>query len=202
MPVLSDSQREALMAELGGLRRFCYSLTGNAADADDLLQTTVEKLLHKGMPEDAHAAKWSYRVCKNVWIDELRSRDVRQRYPSIADEEDESHSTETIADGERDNTIGPVEDFLWIDAFEGGNRYENGSQHPLHRGDGEIGKGVWKPHGRCRSEQQQAGRPLAQNPDRSRWSNARARASPADGSQGIGETGTGHGGWIHGSSRG
>ena len=102
MPVLSDSQREALMAELGGLRRFCYSLTGNAADADDLLQTTVEKLLHKGMPEDAHAAKWSYRVCKNVWIDELRSRDVRQRYPLIADEEDESHSTEKIADGERE----------------------------------------------------------------------------------------------------
>ena len=90
------------MAELGGLRRFCYSLTGNAADADDLLQTTVEKLLHKGMPEDAHAAKWSYRVCKNVWIDELRSRDVRQRYPLIADEEDESHSTEKIADGERE----------------------------------------------------------------------------------------------------
>ena len=102
MPALSDSQREALMAELGGLRRFCYSLTGNAADADDLLQTTVEKLLHKGMPEDAHAAKWSYRVCKNVWIDELRSRDVRQRYTSIADEEDASHSTEKIADGERE----------------------------------------------------------------------------------------------------
>lgn len=102
MPALSDSQREALMAELGGLRRFCYSLTGNAADADDLLQTTVEKLLHKGMPEDAHTAKWSYRVCKNVWIDELRSRDVRQRYPSIADAEEQSPSTEKIADGERE----------------------------------------------------------------------------------------------------
>ena len=56
------------MAELGGLRRFCYSLTGSAADADDLLQATVEKLLLKGMPEDAHTAKWSYRVCKNVEI--------------------------------------------------------------------------------------------------------------------------------------
>ena len=52
MSALKDSQREALMAELGGLRRYCYSLTGNAADADDLLQTTVEKLLQKGMPEE------------------------------------------------------------------------------------------------------------------------------------------------------
>ena len=102
MPALSDSQREAIMAELGGLRRYCYSLTGSAADADDLLQITVEKLLQKGMPEDAHPAKWSYRVCKNVWIDELRSRNVRQRYPSIADEDDASHTTEEVADGERE----------------------------------------------------------------------------------------------------
>ncbi|QFU75462.1 RNA polymerase sigma factor [Halioglobus maricola] len=102
MPSLSDSQREALMAELGGLRRFCYSLTGNAADADDLLQATVEKLLNKGIPAEAHTAKWSYRVCKNVWIDELRSREVRQRYPSIAAEDaEETHSTETVAAGEQ-----------------------------------------------------------------------------------------------------
>ena len=102
MPALSESQREALMAELGGLRRFCYSLTGNAADADDLLQATVEKLLQKGMPEDAHTAKWSYRVCKNVWIDELRAREVRQRYPSVADEEEQGPTTETVAEGERE----------------------------------------------------------------------------------------------------
>lgn len=102
MSALSDSQREALMAELGGLRRFCYSLTGSAADADDLLQATVEKLLHKGMPEDAHAAKWSYRVCKNVWIDEVRSRDVRSRYPLSVVDDDVSHSTEEIVEGERD----------------------------------------------------------------------------------------------------
>lgn len=102
MSALNDSQREALMAELGGLRRYCYSLTGNAADADDLLQTTVEKLLQKGMPEDAHTAKWSYRVCKNVWIDEIRSRDVRQRYPLVADEDNESHSTEEVAESERE----------------------------------------------------------------------------------------------------
>ena len=102
MPALSDSQREALMAELSGLRRFCYSLTGNAADADDLLQATVEKLLQKGMPEDAHAAKWSYRVCKNVWIDELRAREVRQRYPSVADDEDQAPTTESVAAGEQE----------------------------------------------------------------------------------------------------
>ncbi|MEP6390431.1 MAG: RNA polymerase sigma factor [Halioglobus sp.] len=103
MPPLGESQREALLAELGGLRKFCYSLTGNGADADDLLQTTVEKILNKGMPHDAHPAKWAYRVCKNTWIDEIRSRDVRLKYPQqVEAESDISLSTETVAHDERE----------------------------------------------------------------------------------------------------
>jgi RNA polymerase sigma factor (sigma-70 family) len=80
MTALNDLQRRDLMAELGGLKRFCLSLTGSEADADDLLQGTVERLLDKGMPEDAHLARWAYRVCKNLWIDEVRSREVRHRH--------------------------------------------------------------------------------------------------------------------------
>ena len=103
MASLSDLQREALLAELGGLRKFCLSLTGKAADADDLLQTTVERVLAKGMPDDAHPAKWAYRVCKNAWIDELRSRDVRQKYPHlVVDETEVSPSAEHTAGGERE----------------------------------------------------------------------------------------------------
>ena len=102
MSSLSEFQREILLAELGGLRKFCLSLTGNAADADDLLQTTVEKILDKGMPEDAHAAKWAYRTCKNAWIDEIRSREVRQKYPRQAGQEDPdtAPSAETVASDE------------------------------------------------------------------------------------------------------
>lgn len=91
------------MAELSGLRKFCFSLTGGAADADDLLQTTVERILDKGMPDDANAAKWAYRVCKNAWIDELRSRDVRQKYPQIAvDDGAEAPSAERSASIDQD----------------------------------------------------------------------------------------------------
>lgn len=105
MSSLSDSQREALLAELGGLRKFCLSLTGKAADADDLLQTTVERVLDKGMPADAHPAKWAYRVCKNAWIDELRSRDVRQKYPHlVVDDSEVSPSAEQTAGEEREIT--------------------------------------------------------------------------------------------------
>ncbi len=102
MPSLSTSQRELLLAELGSLRRFCQSLSGSAPDADDLLQITVERILEKGMPADADAVKWAYRVCKNAWIDELRSREVRQRYPQqMAWDSDEAPSAEESAGQER-----------------------------------------------------------------------------------------------------
>ncbi len=89
MPPLSQAkleqrQRQELMAELKGLKRFCLSLTGSTADADDLLQATVERLLERGIPNDAHTARWAYRVCKNMWIDELRSREVRQRHANAS----------------------------------------------------------------------------------------------------------------------
>ncbi len=104
MPLLSDFQREALLAELGGLRKFCISLTGNTHDGDDLLQLTVERVLEKGMPEDAHVGKWAYRVCKNAWIDEVRARDVRNKYPHLVviDNDTDAPSAEQTADGQRE----------------------------------------------------------------------------------------------------
>lgn len=103
MTSLTTRQRKDLMTELGGLRRFCLSLTGAVADADDLLQATVERLLEKGMPEDAHTGKWVYRVCKNIWIDEMRAREVRQRHAGTLQtvEEDSAPSAERQAGAER-----------------------------------------------------------------------------------------------------
>lgn len=103
MSMLSDVQRDALLAELGGLRKFCVALTGTVPDGDDLLQVTVERLLEKGMPADAHVAKWAYRVCKNAWIDEIRARDVRKKYPQlVTDEGEDSPSAERTAGGQRE----------------------------------------------------------------------------------------------------
>ena len=80
MASLTAQQRQDLIEQLPRLKRFCLSLTSDPTDADDLLQITVERLLEKGMPSDAHVAKWAHRVCRNLWIDEIRSRDVRIRY--------------------------------------------------------------------------------------------------------------------------
>jgi len=101
MGKLNKDQRQAILAELPALRRFCVSLVGQPADADDLLQATVERLLSKGMPADAHPGKWVFRVCKNLWIDEIRFRQVRIKMAHMV-VEDPSHgaSLEQVAAGQ------------------------------------------------------------------------------------------------------
>ncbi len=73
----TDALRQGIVELLPRLRRYAYALTGARADADDLLQATVERVLKKGAPDDVNLGKWAFRVCKNIWIDEIRSRKVR-----------------------------------------------------------------------------------------------------------------------------
>lgn len=71
-------RRQELLEILPGLRRFALAVAGNPADGDDLLQSTVERVLERGLPDDAKLMPWSIRVCKNLWIDEIRARKVRR----------------------------------------------------------------------------------------------------------------------------
>ncbi|SFR51402.1 RNA polymerase sigma-70 factor, ECF subfamily [Pseudidiomarina maritima] len=70
--------KQQISSILPALRRFALSLCGNVADADDLLQTTVERLLTRSVPEDAELIAWAFKVCRNAWIDEHRARKVRE----------------------------------------------------------------------------------------------------------------------------
>lgn len=72
-----DTLREDLIASLPRLRRYAYALTGDRSAADDLAQATVERALSKPAPEDANVTAWLLRICKNLWIDDLRARRVR-----------------------------------------------------------------------------------------------------------------------------
>lgn len=88
--------KSELIELLPKIRRFAYSLTGSMADADDLLQSTVERALSRKVPEGVELTKWLFRVCRNLWIDEYRSNKVRQEAswdPQLRDRE--------VVDGER-----------------------------------------------------------------------------------------------------
>jgi RNA polymerase sigma-70 factor (ECF subfamily) len=81
--------REDLLEALPRLRRFARSLTANRHDGDDLMQSTVERVLERGVPENVDVLRWMFKVCRNLWIDELRAIKVRQRsalLPELAEE--------------------------------------------------------------------------------------------------------------------
>ncbi len=69
---------DELVAAMPRLRRYARSLTGSPADADDLLQNTVERAMTRNRPGGQDLLKWLFRVCRNLWIDEVRARDVRR----------------------------------------------------------------------------------------------------------------------------
>lgn len=71
--------KDELTPLLPAIRRFAYSLTGSMHDADDLLQSTVERLLSKPVPDDVELLKWAFRVCRNLWIDDYRARKIREK---------------------------------------------------------------------------------------------------------------------------
>lgn len=92
--------KKEVLAVMPDLRRFAISVAGNVADGDDLLQSTVERVLSKGVPFDADMKKWVFRVCKNLWIDQYRAAqtrnravaDIRMEYNESLDGEQTAHS--------------------------------------------------------------------------------------------------------------
>lgn len=70
------------------MRRFARSLTGNPHDADDLVQTAVERALARSSQwrEERGLEAWVFGIVRNAWIDELRSR--RRRWKIFAPEKD------------------------------------------------------------------------------------------------------------------
>jgi len=76
---LSENElKRTIVMHLDSLRRFSFSLTGSGAEGDDLAHNTVERLLAKGVPSDVPFTAWMFRVCKNLWIDQLRARSRMQ----------------------------------------------------------------------------------------------------------------------------
>ena len=65
------------------------------------MQSTVERVLEKGVPENVDVLRWMFKVCRNLRIDELRANEVRRRAamrPELAQEP--AVSGEDVALGE------------------------------------------------------------------------------------------------------
>jgi len=76
MDTQQQAFRQALIDMLPALRRYCRALTNDSHNADDLLQATVEKALGRWQQyqPDTYFERWMYRLCRNHWIDVMRTR--------------------------------------------------------------------------------------------------------------------------------
>ena len=70
-----------IAALLPRLRRFARTITYHREDADDLVQIAVERALNRSAQWEAGTRldSWLFRIMKNAWIDEVRSRMRRDR---------------------------------------------------------------------------------------------------------------------------
>lgn len=78
-----------LISLLPRLRRFALSLTRSGPDADDLLQEACSAALQKWQQYDPAQPfdRWMFRVVRNLWISEVRKRQVRQGQGQVPAEE-------------------------------------------------------------------------------------------------------------------
>ena len=85
---VSNRFSDQLIAVLPRLRRFARGLTGSAVEADDLVQAACERALARRhqFQEGTRFDSWMFRIVQTIWIDQVRSRDVRKEGGEIAEE--------------------------------------------------------------------------------------------------------------------
>jgi RNA polymerase sigma-70 factor (ECF subfamily) len=93
----SQTIHEQIVTLLPRLRRFARNLTHNPHDADDVVQIAVERALLRldQWRRDARLDSWMFKIVRNAWIDELRSRGRRERI-FLAEETGENIGTDSM----------------------------------------------------------------------------------------------------------
>jgi len=76
---VTDDIRARMVAVLPRLRRFAYALTGNAEQADDLVQDACLRALSRidMWQPGTRLDSWMYRIAQNIWLDRVRANKVR-----------------------------------------------------------------------------------------------------------------------------
>jgi RNA polymerase sigma-70 factor (ECF subfamily) len=69
-----ESTLQEMLAMIPRLRRFARVLTGNQADADDIVQACLEKAMMNfdQWEPGSRLDRWMFRIARNLWVDDRR----------------------------------------------------------------------------------------------------------------------------------
>jgi RNA polymerase sigma-70 factor (ECF subfamily) len=83
-----DEFADALGEMLPRLRRFAFALSRHPADADDLAAVAVERALRSRaqFTPGTRLDSWLFRITRNLWIDEARSRQRKAAWEAPPEE--------------------------------------------------------------------------------------------------------------------
>jgi len=83
-----DEFADALGSMLPRLRRFAFALSRHPADADDLAALAVERALRSRaqFTPGSRLDSWLFRITRNLWIDEARSRQRKAAWEAPPEE--------------------------------------------------------------------------------------------------------------------
>ena len=100
--VTTSIEHSQLVALLPRLKRYALSLAGSVSDGEDLLHSTIERALAKAdqFSVGTNLDRWMFRICKNLWMDEWRTKKRRSE-----DQLSDAPHMEPSMDGERHATI-------------------------------------------------------------------------------------------------
>ena len=98
MTMSAAPHHQEIAALLPRLRRFARTITFNREDAADLVQAALERALGRSAQWEpgTRLDSWLFRIMKNAWIDEVRSRIRRDRI--FAPEADGEHVGDDFAE--------------------------------------------------------------------------------------------------------
>jgi RNA polymerase sigma-70 factor (ECF subfamily) len=110
MSSVSEEISERIVELLPRLRRFARSLSRNQHDADDLVQSVVERAWRNlsQLKPGANLGSWMFGIMKNAWIDDRRAK---SRRGEVALPED-SGEHPAVSPGDADATLWAVSEAM------------------------------------------------------------------------------------------
>ena len=105
--------RKSIGLMLPRLKKFALTLTRSRSEMDDLVQATCERALTRVRQWDPETRldSWMFRIMQNLWFNELRARNVRERYAEVEHAELISAANAQVA--ELHVLLGRVEDEMF-----------------------------------------------------------------------------------------